>query len=595
MCAIRFSMLRLRLVLFVFAWLLAARSSTLRAEITLFENGQSPYKIVVAANAIPSERYAAEELQRYLERMSGARLPIVTSDGERTEHEIVLGANALPKNVEKPAALDRLGADGFTLKTAGNRLIIAGQGPRGTLYGVYALLEEKLGVRWFTPDFESVPRPARGVLPDLDESQTPPLEYREVFWSEFMHNADFAARHRMNGNSYPLTEKHGGKIVSYFPFVHSFDMLIPPALFDTHPEYFPLIDGKRKNGYVQRCLTNPDVLRIATDRVRQWIKEHPEATVISVSQNDTFNNCQCPQCKALDDAEGSPAASLLKFVNAIAAAIEKEYPNIRIDTLAYQYTRKPPRSIRPHKNVIVRLCSIECCFAHPFDQCPNEKNRRFVEDIQAWQPVAPLLYVWDYTTNFGHYQQPFPNFNVLQANVRFFVAHGVKGLFEQGNYSGGGHGEMEPLRAYLFAKLLWNPEADVELHTNEFLAAYYGKAAGPIREYMALVQRQVQPEGVHAYIFDRPTAKYLTDELLVEGGKLLDEAERLADNDEIRLRVRTARLPVWYVKLATNRVTGADRTRMLDQFLGIARQVGISNVSEARSLDEWVKQMTAAD
>ena len=224
-------------------------------------------------------------------------------------------------------------------------------------------------------------------------------------------------------------------------------------------------------------MSNPDVLKIAIDRVRQWLKEHPEATIISVSQNDTFNYCQCAKCKALDDAEGSPAASLLRFVNAIAEDVERDHPNVRIDTLAYQYSRKPPKTLRPRNNVIVRLCSIECCFAHPLEACSSPENQRFRDDIIAWQPVAPLLYVWDYTPNFSHYQQPFPNFDALQPNVQFFVKHGVKGLFEEGNYSGGGNGEMEPLRAYVLAKLLWNPYTDVQQHIAEFLRAYYDKAA----------------------------------------------------------------------------------------------------------------------
>src|SRR6267143_2077734 len=88
------------------------------------------------------------------------------------------------------------------------------------------------------------------------------------------------------------------------------------------------LNGKRVDGYVQRCLSNPDVLRLALERVRQWIKEHPDATIITVSQNDTFNYCQCDQCKALDDTEGSPAASLLRFVNAIAEDVERDYPNV---------------------------------------------------------------------------------------------------------------------------------------------------------------------------------------------------------------------------------------------------------------------------
>ena len=486
---------------------------------------------------------------------------------------------------------NKLGTDGFVLRTARNQLIIAGGKPRGTLYGVYELLEQHLGARWFTPDVEVVPRTNRISVAALNETRIPALEYREVFWSEMMHNPDFAARHRMNGPNCNLAEKHGGAAVVYFPFVHSMDSLIPQELYQEHPEYFPLIGGQRVKGYVQRCLSNPDVLKLATDRVRQWIKEHPEATIISVSQNDVGKWCQCEKCKALDDAEGSTAASLIRFVNAIAEAIEGDDPKIRIDTLAYQYTRKPPKTIRPRRNVIIRLCSIECCFAHSLAACESSVNSRFRDDIIAWQPVAPKLYVWDYTTDFGNYQQPFPNFDVLQPNVQFFVQHGVSGLFEQGNYSSGGSGEMEPLRAYLLAKLLWNPETDVQKHRAEFLSAYYGKAAPQIRSYLELEHQQVRYGKAHAHIFDRPKTAYLNEEFLNAANQILDQAEQQADNDTVRFRVQIARLPVWYVQLATDRVPAESRAELLKKFLEIARKARVSNVSESRALDDWASSM----
>jgi hypothetical protein len=333
------------------------------------------------------------------------------------------------------------------------------------------------------------------------------------------------------------------------------------------------------------------VLRISIERVRQWIKEHPNANIISVSQNDTFNNCQCEQCKAVDDAEGTPAGSLLKFVNAVAEAIEEDHPNVRIDTLAYQYTRKAPMTIRPRRNVIVRLCSIECCFAHPLETCPARENERFREDIIAWGPIAPLLYVWDYTTDFGHYLQPFPNFDCLQSNVRFFVKHGVKSLFEQGNYSAGGGGEMEPLRAYVLAKLLWNPDTDVQKHISEFLTAYYGSAANKVQAYLDAIHRPVREQGKHIHIFDGPKSAYLSPEFLDNAERLLDEAEQLAENDEVRFRVLVARLPVWYVKIATDRVTGEAKTELTKRFVAIARKAGISNISEGRTLNDWAKKL----
>src|SRR5439155_23480073 len=140
-----------------------------------------------------------------------------------------------------------------------------------------------------------------------------------------------------------------------------------------------------------------------------------EATIISVSQNDTFNNCQCQKCKAIDDAEGSPAATLLLFVNAVAEAIEKDSPQVRIDTLAYQYTRKPPKTIRPRHNVIVRLCSIECNFREPLD---HQSNAAFLADLTEWSKICQRLYIWDYVTDFSHYINPHPNWFVLGPNLR---------------------------------------------------------------------------------------------------------------------------------------------------------------------------------
>ncbi|MBI2947701.1 MAG: DUF4838 domain-containing protein [Verrucomicrobia bacterium] len=561
------------------------------ADLVITEKGQSKYRIVISAQAIPSERYAAEELQSYVQQIGGVKLPIVIDQEPTSAQEILLGDNARLRKLGLGIDFTKLGTDGVVLRTHRDHFIIAGGKPRGTLNGVYTLLEEKLGVRWFTPEVEVVPKRESIKVPELNETRVPALQYREVFWTEIMRNADFAARHRLNGQHYKLAEKHGGRAAVYFPFVHSFDLLIPRDLYKDHPEYFPLINGQRATGYVQRCLSNPDVLKLATDRVRQWIKEHPDATIISVSQNDTGKWCQCELCKALDDAEGSPAASMIRFVNAIAEAMEKDYPNVHIDTLAYQYTRKPPKTLRPRKNVIVRLCSIECCFAHPLERCPSAENQRFRDDIVAWEPIAPALYVWDYTPNFAHYQQPFPNFDSLQANVRFFTQHGVKGLFEQGNYSSGGNGEMGPLRAYVLAKLLWNPETDVRRHAEEFLQAYYGKAAWRLHDYLEHMHRSVREKGYHAHIFEAPTMPYLSSEIMEEAERILNEAEDLGEDETIRFRVQVARLPVWYVKLATKRVVGDQRTELLQKFLAVARKAGISNISESKTLDAWAKQM----
>ena len=557
--------------------------------IILIDEGKSPYSIIIPMDAIPSERYAAEELQKYLERISGVKLPIAPDDQPVSKYEILLGNNTHLQGLGLQIDLAKLGPEGFLIKTFNNYLVISGGRPRGTLYGVYTLLEEKLGVRWFTPEVEYVPRMKCIEIPPLNEIQIPALEYREVFWSEMLRDADFAARHRLNGQHYHLAEKHGGRAVVFYPFVHSLDQLIPRDVCEQQPDFWPMVGGKRVSGYVQRCLSNPKLVKMAIEQVRRWLKEHPEATIIDVSQNDTGSWCQCPECKAFDEAEGSPSASIIRFVNAIAESIEHDYPNVRVETLAYQYSRKPPRTLRPRSNVIIRLCSIECCFSHPLEGCDSDDNRNFCKDIEDWRQVAPTLYVWDYTTNFAHYLMPFPNIEVLQPNVKFFIKHGVKGLFEQGNYSPGGNGEMAPLRAYILAKLLWNPNVDVQKIIGEFLNGYYGKAGPMIQTYIEMLHRKVKEKEVHVHIFDPPTLPYLDDEFLEEAEKLFDKAEEVADNEEIRFRVQVARLPIWYVKIAAKRVSGEERLRLLHSFLDIARKAGITHINEWMKLDDWAK------
>src|SRR5690606_9364691 len=134
--------------------------------------------------------------------------------------------------------------------------------------------------------------------------------------------------------------------------------------------------------------------------------------IYSVSQNDWHKPCQCDNCQSIALYEESESGPVIWFVNQIADAVKDEFPDKFIGTLAYQYTRKPCKTLRPRENVVIRLCSIECCFAHDFLSCPQ--NQDFVEDAKGWAAIAPHLYVWDYVVNFSHYIMPNPNFPVLQ-------------------------------------------------------------------------------------------------------------------------------------------------------------------------------------
>ena len=516
-----------------------------QTEISIAEDGKPVAVIVVADDASVPEKHAAGELAAFLGQVTGAAFEVVSPDKAREKPRIAVGPGAA-KAIAPDLELKDLGPNGIVVQTRPPNLILTGQpgAPRGTLYAVYTFLEDAVGCRWWTSTVSRIPRKPTLKVPAQKVRCVPVLEYREPYYFDAF-DADWAVRNKSNGHATRLDEARGGKVV-YKGFVHTFYGLVPPSNFEKHPEWFSLIKGQRTTKGAQLCLTNKELKAYVIEQVRKWLKEAPQAGIVSVSQNDWHGNCQCDACAAVEKEEGSPAGLLLRFVNDVAEAIEKDYPNVAIDTLAYQYTRKPPLLTKPRPNVIVRLCSIECSFSRPLT---DEQNAAFRKDIEGWSKICQRLYVWDYVTDFGHYVQPHPNLRVLGPNVRFFVKHGVKGLFEQGNYQSRG-GEMAELRAWVLAKLLWKAELDDKALINEFLEGYYEQAAPFIRKYIDLMHDEVEKRNFYLSIFLPPTSAFLTLEVLVKAEELFQQAEKaVADKPDLLKRVELAHLPVRYVSI----------------------------------------------
>jgi hypothetical protein len=518
--------------------------------LTLVQNGRSAYSICLAPEASPSEQRGANELQRFVEEMSGARLSI-TTECRISRPLIFVGDSPALRRVAKGFDAASYGPEEFQLKTAGRHIVIAGGRQRGSMYGVYTFLE-RLGCRWFTSEISRIPKRSTIEVPALDERQKPAFEYREVYIREAF-DKDWAARNKTNGNFAALDASTGGK-VEYFPFVHSSYSLVPPEkYFQSHPEYFALVDGARRPDDAQLCLTNPDVLRIAVARVREWIKEHPTASILSVSQNDSNGWCECDRCRRVEQEEGGQhSGPILRFVNAVAAEIEKTNPDKLIDTLAYWYSENPPAHVRPRPNVRIRLCPIGVCEAHPYEQCP--RSAYFLRNLKTWAAITNQLYIWHYNTNFSHYLTPFPDFDELAADIPLYQRSGVVGIFFEGSYEAGGGGENAELRSYITARLLWNPRTDVERNLDEFFEGVYGPAAKPMRQYFDLLQREVRlpPRGLgqHMWIYN---ILAFSPGFLPEAHRLFDEALHAADSDGLRRRIEKARLPIEYVELLGSR------------------------------------------
>ncbi len=541
----------------------------------VFENATTNYKIVVGPDASESERWAAGELRHWLREIGGAALPIETNSAANDPGKvIVVGWNNLAQkllgaNLAPPKEDD----ESFTYRTVGPALVIWGGKQRGSMYGVMSFLERELGVRFYTPTVTVHPKKARYAFTWLNHAEGPGVRVRNDFYFEAF-DPTWAARNRVNG-AMGYRQQPGG--LECYWAVHTFYPLMPPdEFFKDHPEYYSLLNGKRTADNAQLCLSNPDVLRIMIERIKKKMRELPEYLIYDVSQNDWSNPCECPPCQAIVDREGSQSGPIIHFVNQVADAVKAEFPAKFIGTLAYSYTRKPPRTLKPRENVVVRFCSIECCFAHDFTACPE--NKTFVKDMEGWAAIAPHIYIWDYVVNFSHYVMPYPNFRVLQPNIQFFRDHKAIGIMEQAAYQCRG-GEFAELRAYLLSKLLWSPETEVEPIIDDFMYGYYGRAGQYVRAYFDLLHNRLTPD-THIHLGLQHDDKLFSDEFVRQAEALFDQAEAVADTEEVRQRVEMARLPVMYLKCKRSPAI-ARQDGTYARLCEIVKREGITHYAEA--------------
>lgn len=525
---------------FLVAALLLCLATHTHASDWLFLDGKSDYKIVISAYASTSEQTAAKELQQYIEQMSGALLPI-TNDLNTTGKRIIMGYNGRVKALTG-AQMPEKDDESFTYKTVGSDLLIWGGSQRGTMYGVFTFLEREFGIHWLTPSCTVVPKYRGWKLPRLNHSEKPFIGYR---YSNYFvaNNAKWSAHTRENMKWGPTINEYGN-IEAYWGAHTMGEFVTTREFFGSHPEYFCLRDGKRYGDYGQLCLSNPEVLEICKTRLMQFMRRNPNYRIYSLSQNDNFLFCQCDKCKAIEDQYGGHSGIIVWFVNQVADAVKQEFPDKFVGTFAYQYSRQPPTNIKPRENVVIRLCSIECCFAHPLDAgCPQ--NEKFMSDLKGWAELAPHLFIWDYIVDYAQYIAPWPNFQVLGPNIKVFGDNKAIGIFEEAQYQSAG-AEFDEMKAWTVNQLLWNPNQDVDSLVSIFVKGYYGKAAPYIKEYYDLCQRLVKPD-IHYGIYIRENHEIYSDDFILKAFAILDKAKAAAETEWLREQVDRVRMQPLYL------------------------------------------------
>jgi len=499
----------------------------------MVENGKPQGRIVLSTND-PTDHKAAVLFQDFVQRMSGARVQI-TQGGKNGKYDLIIGNGELNKEINKQG----LKEDGFRIIGKDNNLHIVSGGGLGSVYAVVTLLERYLGVGYWSENEYSF-TPSQSIsFPAIDIAENPAFRYRQS--QNYALETDSVYK-------YWMRLKNPNEVFAANYWVHTFDKLLPSAKYGKdHPEYYSYFNGKRHPGKAsQWCLTNPDVLEIATAQLDSIFKANPDKRIISVSQNDgNYTNCQCDKCKAIDEHEGALSGSLIHFMNKLA----DRFPDKEISTLAYLYTMKPPKHVKPRPNVNIMLCSIDC--DREVTLTENASGREFVEAMEGWSRISDNIFVWDYGINFDNYLVPFPNFHILGDNIRLFKKNNATMHFSQIASSRGG--DFAEMRTWLVSKLMWNPQADTDSLMNVFLKGYYGDAAPYLYRYIKVMEGALIGSGKRLWIYDSPVSHkegMLKPELMRRYNQLFDQAEAAVAKDEVLLkRVWRTRLPIQYSEL----------------------------------------------
>jgi hypothetical protein len=442
----------------------------------LLESGQARCSIVYPAGTEKGRVLTAvKDLAGYLEAMSGTKIPLRWDTDASPGFRIMIGSTALSPVDRAAVSETKVGFDGFIIKSVPGGVVIAGRTPQGTANGVYHFAEEVLGIHWYTleEDGPTFPDQKTIEIPTLDLTEKPDFAWRGQYYS---------------GLHKYLPEKSQTNSPRWWTFnrlwgieggtAHVFVAIVPNNLYDSHPEYFPLVDGKRlrgdvhpDNSEVQRCLSNPDVLARAIAYTAARLEKYPENRFTSLSANDAGSKqggfCQCDNCTAMGP---TPSHQLLAFANAVAEANEERYPNRGYVFYAYRHTLDAPLGMKAHRNVVPMICPLDNCRLHSLlSDCPDIASKR--ASIDGWHKITGRILYRPYGSAGGFF---LPAVLTMAEEMRYLRDHGSIGGFRE--YGGSPQANWAMLN-WMEVKMLWDVDQDAKKLRRQFIAGYYGSAA----------------------------------------------------------------------------------------------------------------------
>ncbi|MHB9107053.1 MAG: DUF4838 domain-containing protein [Armatimonadota bacterium] len=496
--------------------------------------GRALGPVVVAADASPSVRESAQALAEYLGKITSGAFTVETGDGTRG---IAVGMPsdfpALKSTLaERFAETQDLAAlQSYLLRSHHQGIQAIGASELAVEYAVWDLLY-RLGHRQFFPgkNWEVIPHQPTLELA-VDAYEKPDYLDRRI-WYGFGGSAEpkreWDFRNRMNVHGWRVDWRLSMPArwkASFIENSHAYGAIIEvnKEAFAQHPEYYALVKDKRAGSKL--CIANPAVPPLAVKYALNYFARHPHSVCVSMEPSDGYGWCECDACQAL----GSPADRAVLLANAVAAALEQDYPDKYVGLLAYAMHADPP-AVPAHPRVVVSVAT------QLSGNVPAE------ERLKGLGAKAKTLGIYEYyAITQWHLAMPAKakgsNLLFLRESIPGFHALGARVMVAESGESWGPCG----LGFYVASRLLWRT-ADaqhVDAIVEDFLDKAFGPAKEPMREFYRVIDGSQQKPGTPAFFAERAAKMY---------GALL-RARVLVQTPEQRARVDSLALYTRYVEL----------------------------------------------
>ena len=466
--------------------------------ITLVSGGKADFRVVVPDDPDWPTKLAADDIARCVAEATGAQVKIVPESKladekeERIDFYVGLGkfTEKFLDEMPKPYGYIIRFPDAKTIVIAGRLLL---KDNYNTLDGVTQFLEKELGV------YNLMPGEIGMVIPKLEGDWR--IECRDITRVPSLAGREFSGA---DGRWYSSAEQSkkietiqwirrmGMTVSSVLKMVHNVGNLIDPEKYAaTHPEFFPLIDGKRrippkvnlKDWRLRNwepCYTAPGIAEEAAKSVIEYLEKNPNLYSCSLSVNDSGNICRCETCRKVNAKlpADSESQSYYEWVCKVVSLVRPEFPDCYFGLLNYWATKDMPENIKLDPHVVPVVCEDLKIYTVP------KYRERLEKRLRQWDEVASVIGWWDYGFEGDYLVPAYTAMHTGAMLKELYKNHNLRFYFNE--WAPGRYWKNIP-EAYMVCKLCYDMELEPEKILDQWFELAVGREAAPyLKEYFRL-------------------------------------------------------------------------------------------------------------